>query len=56
MTEEAHLCIVCAWRKDCQKKFRKGQGVELKCPDFARDLSIKDTENQDVEKKDSGNN
>ncbi len=54
MTTGQSLCVVCAWRKDCVKKFQKGKGVTLQCPDFTRDVSIKDTEKADVEKSDSG--
>ncbi|OPX98102.1 MAG: hypothetical protein A4E62_00713 [Syntrophorhabdus sp. PtaU1.Bin002] len=46
MGTEGTLCVVCAWRKDCQKKFRKSQDVTLKCPDFSRDLSIKNGESE----------
>jgi hypothetical protein len=47
MTKEPALCVVCAWRKDCQKKFLRSGEVTLRCPDFARDVSIKDEEKKD---------
>jgi hypothetical protein len=56
MKDEPVLCAVCAWRKDCQKRFLKSLEVRLRCPDFAKDMAIKDTEKQDAEKKDSGYN
>jgi hypothetical protein len=56
MKNEPSLCAVCAWRKDCQKRFLKGPEVQLRCPDFSKDLAIKDTEKLDAEKKDSGHN
>jgi hypothetical protein len=34
------LCAVCAWRGFCQKRFRAQSGLELRCPDFARDVSL----------------
>ncbi len=55
MSSDVSLCVVCAWRKDCQKRFLRGPEVQLKCPDFSRDMTIKDTEMQDAEKKDSRN-
>lgn len=36
------LCLVCAWRSDCQKRF-KSEGLP-KCQDFSRDVSIKTPE------------
>ena len=57
MTDERSLCVACAWRKECQKRFLKGVDVTLNCPDYTRDMSIKDSpEKPDVEKKDSGGN
>ena len=53
MSTEQVLCVVCAWRKDCQKKYQKNKDVAFRCPDFSRDMSIKDTEIPDAEKKDS---
>jgi len=44
MTLEKKLCAVCAWRRNCKKKFSSsssGTGV-LYCTDFTKDLSIKD--------------
>jgi hypothetical protein len=54
MTEQVSLCVVCAWRKDCQKKFLKGQDATLRCADFSRDVSIKDREHDDDKTEDSG--
>lgn len=60
MSDEPSLCVVCAWRKECQKRFLKGLDVTLRCPDFTRDMAIGkdmvDTEKPDAEKKDSGRN
>jgi hypothetical protein len=54
MGEQVALCVVCAWRKDCQKKFLKGHEVTLRCADFARDVAIKDGERDDGKTEDSG--
>ena len=54
MSEEPALCIVCAWRENCQKKFLKSKDVSLRCPDFTRDLSTKDTEKGNGKKKNIG--
>lgn len=55
MDNEPSICVVCAWRKDCRKRFMKGGDVTLRCPDFTKDLAIKETESDDKE-EDSGNN
>ena len=34
-------CAVCAWRGNCSKKFYIPDGG-ARCPDFSRDVSIKD--------------
>jgi len=36
-------CVVCAWRENCNKRFSVCDGG-ARCPDFSRDVSIKDTE------------
>jgi hypothetical protein len=46
------LCPICAWRADCNKKFKAGAGIH--CADFSRDLSIKDKELEEEAAKQSG--
>jgi len=41
MSDEPTLCVVCAWRERCTKKFIHGKEVSLRCPDFTKDLQIK---------------
>ncbi len=54
MKSEPEICILCAWREKCQKKFSVS-GKDIRCPDFVRDLSIKEVEKkedkEDKEKK-----
>jgi len=58
MSSAVNICVICAWRVDCQKKF-KVSGRDINCPDFARDLSLpKDEEDtgikrEEKEKKDT---
>ncbi|HMK56815.1 MAG TPA: hypothetical protein VK448_09280 [Dissulfurispiraceae bacterium] len=40
---EKELCIICAWRATCQKQFSMKAGQ--KCPDYCKDLTIRDAEN-----------
>jgi len=36
------LCLVCAWRQECKKRFRPGGN--LNCQDYTKDLAIKQEE------------
>jgi hypothetical protein len=49
MSTDRKLCTICAWRKDCKKKFSLGEG-KLNCPDFAKDLKLKKEPNKKNEK------
>lgn len=54
MTYDYHrLCGVCAWRGSCQKKFSLPHDA-LHCPDFSRDVTIKETEKDEVEAEKKG--
>lgn len=33
-------CVICAWRANCAKRFSVSEGG-ARCPDFSRDVSIK---------------
>lgn len=35
------FCVICAWRENCAKKFCVADGG-AHCPDFTRDVSIKE--------------
>ncbi|MBI3354182.1 MAG: NTPase [Nitrospirae bacterium] len=39
--DEKQLCVICAWRGTCNKKFSGGGGESLHCVDFVRDVSLK---------------
>jgi cytidylate kinase len=43
MAVEMHICGICAWRRECQKKFKISSDgfIGSHCPDYTRDLSIK---------------
>ena len=36
-------CAICAWRETCAKRFSVSDGG-TRCPDFSRDITIKDQE------------
>jgi len=44
------ICSVCAWRSTCQKKFSVS-GRDIRCPDFAKDVTIKEKAGDKEEKK-----
>jgi hypothetical protein len=54
MDNERTLCVICAWRKDCQKKFLRSQDLSVRCPEFTKDISINDGVNPDDKEKNSG--
>lgn len=46
MGTDKKYCNICAWRENCAKRFSvktDSQG-NVHCPDFSRDLKIKDIE------------
>ena len=44
MTVDRRICGICAWRRDCQKRYRISTDsfLNVNCPDYTRDLSIKE--------------
>ncbi|MEI8173369.1 MAG: hypothetical protein WCH07_07795 [Deltaproteobacteria bacterium] len=44
MGTEKKYCSICAWRATCQKRFTVSIDASgfVHCPDFTRDLSIKE--------------
>ncbi len=50
---EKRYCSICAWRGTCTKRFTvptDSNGM-VHCADFTRDLSIKDKDIDEIEKK-----
>ena len=43
-----NICAICAWRATCQKKFSMS-GKDMNCPDFEKDISIRDEEEKTAE-------
>jgi cytidylate kinase len=44
MAIDRRICGICAWRRDCQKRYRISTDsfLNVNCPDYTRDLSIKE--------------
>jgi hypothetical protein len=47
---DRQFCVVCAWRENCAKKFCVPDGG-AHCPDFTRDISLKDASVQHKNEK-----
>lgn len=55
MSSERKYCAICAWRANCQKRFSVSTDAQgfVHCPDYSRDLAIKDSDVDDAVKKDT---
>lgn len=49
-TTGKQLCVVCAWREHCNKKFCVADGG-ARCIDFTRDVTIKSVPDTDEDKR-----
>jgi hypothetical protein len=49
-TKQVIQCLVCAWRENCQKKYSVEARPGWRCPEFERDLTIKDKPEEAPEK------
>ena len=54
MGTEKKYCVICAWRANCQKRFNvvSDASGNVHCPDYSRDLSIKEKDIEEAVKKD----
>jgi hypothetical protein len=39
--DDRTLCVICAWRQTCNKKFCMDGATTTKCPDFTRDVTLR---------------
>jgi len=53
MGTEKKYCVICAWRANCQKRFSVATDASgnVHCPDYSRDLSIKDKDIEEAVKR-----
>ncbi len=40
MPDERSLCVICAWRQSCVKKFSMDGATSTRCLDFTKDLTL----------------
>ena len=52
MSIEKKLCVICAWRESCKKKFSVESG-KINCPDFSKDVSMNNFKEENYETADS---
>jgi hypothetical protein len=52
MGTEKRYCSICAWRENCQKRYSIVTDASgcVRCPDYSRDLSIKERDIDAAEK------
>ena len=53
MKANKEICVLCAWRENCNKKFSVS-GRDVRCPDFVKDLNIKEKTTADSEGEQGG--
>jgi hypothetical protein len=53
MAEQVEICVVCAWRATCQKKFSLC-GKNIRCPDFVKDVALKEETEKEEKKEEEG--
>jgi hypothetical protein len=41
MGDEQTICVVCAWRQTCNKKFSMDGSTTTRCPDYTRDVTLR---------------
>ncbi|MEJ2717865.1 MAG: hypothetical protein P8182_12105 [Deltaproteobacteria bacterium] len=44
MADDRTICVMCAWRATCNKKFSMDGATTTRCPDYTRDLTLKETD------------
>ena len=53
MENERTLCLLCAWRQACNKKFSMVGAAAKRCPNYVRDLTLgRPAEDNEEDKKD----
>jgi hypothetical protein len=51
MEDEKTMCVMCAWRQTCNKKFLMDGATTTRCLEYTRDLTLK----APVEEKEESN-
>lgn len=51
MEDNQTICVICAWRQTCNKKFSMDGATTTKCPDFTRDITLSQPKKEEKEKE-----
>ncbi len=51
MGDEKTICVVCAWRQTCNKKFSMDGASTTRCADYTRDITLKLPDSEAEEKQ-----
>lgn len=41
MSDDRTICVICAWRATCNKKFSMDGSTTTRCPEFTKDVTLK---------------
>jgi len=53
MESSRTICVICAWRLTCNKKFSMDGATTTRCPEFTKDVTLpaaKETEKEEKSK------
>jgi hypothetical protein len=50
MNDDRTICVICAWRQTCNKKFLMDGASTTRCPDYTKDITLKIVDNPDESK------
>ena len=53
MKADKEICVLCAWRENCNKKFSIS-GRDVRCQDFVKDLNIIESRDTPIIKQKTG--
>jgi hypothetical protein len=51
MESNRTICVVCAWRETCNKKFSMDGSTTTRCPEFTRDVTLPAEKEPEKEEK-----
>jgi len=51
MSDERTICVICAWRATCNKKFSMDGSTTTRCPEFTKDVTLKAPQEPPEEEK-----
>jgi hypothetical protein len=55
MEDNRTICVMCAWRQTCNKKFSMDGATTTRCPEYTRDVTLKQPDEEEADKTRNGN-